>query len=121
VSDRFKAGVPEPPARRTWSYEIPGGLPGRAIRQPVPGAPVQRRGDVYDGRMPPRCLKSCSHNFCIIDRLGHVAKRGHGRKGWSSTGENVWKIKDIQREGVDRPPRRRGESVYAPASRPRPA
>jgi len=96
------------------------GLPGRAIRNPF----LERLfsgGDVYDGECRRGCLKSCSHNFCIIDRLD-MSRSGDTEEGLVFTGENVWKIKDIPsvKELIDRLVAE-AESVYAPASAPAPA
>jgi NAD(P)H-dependent flavin oxidoreductase YrpB (nitropropane dioxygenase family) len=115
VSDRFKQAYLNARKEDVVLIESPVGLPGRAIRNPF----LERLfsgGDVYDGECRRGCLKSCSHNFCIIDRL-EMSRSGETEEGLVFTGENVWRIKDIPsvKELIDRLVAE-AESVYAPAS-----
>jgi len=115
VSDRFKQTYLNARKEDVVLIKSPVGLPGRAIRNPF----LERLfggGDVYDGECRRGCLKSCSHNFCIIDRLD-MSRTGDTEEGLVFAGENVWRIKDIPsvKELIDRLVAE-AESVYAPAS-----
>ena len=120
VSDRFKQAYLNARKEDVVMMKSPVGLPGRAIRNPF----LERLfggGDVYDGECRRGCLKSCSHSFCIIDRLD-MSRNGDTEEGLVFTGENVWRIKDIPsvKELIDRLVAE-AESVYAAASAPTPA
>lgn len=69
----------------------PVGLPGRAVRNPF-------ADKILVGPVPPRgcraCLKSCEHNFCIIDSLIR-AEQGDVENGLIFTGEYIHRIKEI--------------------------
>lgn len=70
----------------------PVGLPGRAVRNPfadkiMVGRPVPPKGCKA-------CLKSCKHNFCIIDSLIR-AEQGDVENGLVFTGEYIHRIKEI--------------------------
>jgi nitronate monooxygenase len=94
--------------------DSPVGLPGRAIRNRFVNR-YFKGGEVFGGECRRGCLKSCSHNFCIIDRLD-MSRHGDVDEGLVFSGENVWKIKDIPtvRELIDRLVAE-AESVYCPA------
>jgi len=119
VSDNFKQTYLNARKEDVVLMKSPVGLPGRAIRNPF----LERLfvgGDVYDGECRRGCLKSCSHSFCIIDRLD-MSRNGSTEEGLVFTGENVWRIKDIPsvKELMDRLVAE-AESVYssAPAAAP---
>lgn len=69
----------------------PVGLPGRAVRNPF-------ADKIMVGPVPPKgckaCLKSCKHNFCIIDSLIR-AEQGDVENGLVFTGEYIHRIKEI--------------------------
>lgn len=69
----------------------PVGLPGRAVRNPF-------ADKIMVGSVPPKgckaCLKSCKHNFCIIDSLIR-AEQGDVENGLVFTGEYIHRIKEI--------------------------
>ena len=69
----------------------PVGLPGRAVRNPF-------ADKIMVGPVPPKgckaCLKSCKHNFCIIDSLIR-AEKGDVENGLVFTGEYIHRIKEI--------------------------
>ena len=69
----------------------PVGLPGRAVRTPF-------ADKIMVGPVPPKgckaCLKSCKHNFCIIDSLIR-AEQGDVENGLVFTGEYIHRIKEI--------------------------
>lgn len=69
----------------------PVGLPGRAVRNPF-------ADKIMAGPVPPKgckaCLKSCKHNFCIIDSLIR-AEQGDVENGLVFTGEYIHRIKEI--------------------------
>jgi len=115
VADAFKRKYLSARQEDVVLIDSPVGLPGRAIRNRF----VERLfggGNVYDGECRRGCLKSCSHNFCIIDRLD-LSRNGDAEEGLVFTGENVWKIKDVPsvRELIDRLVAE-AESVYTPAT-----
>jgi NAD(P)H-dependent flavin oxidoreductase YrpB (nitropropane dioxygenase family) len=115
VSDRFKQTYLNARKEDVVLIQSPVGLPGRAIRNPF----LERffsGGDVYDGECRRGCLKSCSHIFCIIDRLD-LSRGGDTEEGLVFSGENVWRIKDIPsvKELIDRLVAE-AESAYTPAT-----
>jgi len=115
VADNFKKAYLNARKEDVVLIKSPVGLPGRAIRNPF----LERLfsgGDVYDGKCKRLCLKSCSHSFCIIDRLD-MSRNGDAEEGLVFTGENVWRIKDIPgvKELIDRLVAE-AESVYAPVT-----
>lgn len=115
VADSFKRAYLDARKEDVVLIDSPVGLPGRAIRNRF----VDRYfggGEVFGGECRRGCLKSCSHSFCIIDRL-EMSRNGDVDEGLVFSGENVWKIKDIPsvRELIDRLVAE-AESVYAPAS-----
>jgi len=115
VADGFKQAYLNARKEDVVLIDSPVGLPGRAIRNRF----VDRLfggGDVYDGECRRGCLKKCSHNFCVIDRLD-LSRSGDAEEGLVFAGENVWKLKDIPsvRELIDRLVAE-AESVYAPAA-----
>lgn len=69
----------------------PVGLPGRAVRNPF-------ADKIMVSPVPPKgckaCLKSCKHNFCIIDSLIR-AEQGDVENGLVFTGEYIHRIKEI--------------------------
>jgi len=115
VADNFKKAYLNARKEDVVLIKSPVGLPGRAIRNPF----LERLfsgWDVYDGKCKRLCLKSCSHSFCIIDRLD-MSRNGDAEEGLVFTGENVWRIKDIPgvKELIDRLVAE-AESVYAPVT-----
>lgn len=115
VADGFKQAYLNARKEDVVLIDSPVGLPGRAIRNRF----VDRLfggGDVYDGECRRGCLKKCSHNFCVIDRLD-LSRSGDAEEGLVFAGENVWKLKDIPsvRELIDRLVAE-AESVYAPVA-----
>jgi len=115
VADSFKQTYLNARKEDIVLIDSPVGLPGRAIRNRF----LDRYfggGDIYDGKCRRGCLKSCSHSFCIIDRLD-LSRNGDVEEGLVFSGENVWRIKDIPsvKELIDRLVAE-AESVYAPAS-----
>jgi nitronate monooxygenase len=120
VSDRFKQAYLNARKEDVVLMKSPVGMPGRAIRNPFLERLVSG-GEVYDGECRRGCLKSCSHNFCIIDRLD-MSQRGNTEEGLVFTGENVWRIKDIPsvKDLIDRLVAE-AESVYATATATAPA
>jgi NAD(P)H-dependent flavin oxidoreductase YrpB (nitropropane dioxygenase family) len=102
VADSFKRTYLNARKEDVVLIDSPVGLPGRAIRNRF----LDRffgGGKVYDGACRRGCLKSCSHNFCIIDRL-EMSRGGDAEEGLVFAGENVWKLKDIPsvRDLIDR-------------------
>ena len=115
MSDSFKQTYLNARKEDVVLIKSPVGLPGRAIRNPF----LERffsGGDIYDGECRRGCLKSCSHIFCIIDRLD-LSRYGDTEEGLVFSGENVWRIKDIPsvKELIDRLVAE-AESVYVPAT-----
>ncbi len=115
VSDAFKRLYLNARKEDVVLIKSPVGLPGRAIRNPFLEK-LFGGDDVYGGKCKRGCLKSCSHNFCIIDRLD-MSRNGDMEEGLVFTGENVWRIKDIPsvKELIDRLVAE-AESAYAPAA-----
>jgi nitronate monooxygenase len=114
VADSFKRAYLNARKEDVVIIDSPVGLPGRAIRNRF----VDRyfRGEkVFGGECRRGCLKSCSHAFCIVDRLD-MSRDGDAEEGLVFSGEDVWKIKDVPsvRELVDRLVSE-AESVYSPA------
>jgi nitronate monooxygenase len=114
VADGFKQAYLHARKEDIVVMQSPVGLPGRAIRNRF----LERffgGGDVYDGECRRGCLKSCSHSFCIIDRLD-LSRGGDCEEGLVFSGENVWKIADIPsvKDLVARLVAE-AESVYSPA------
>ncbi len=114
VADSFKQAYLNAGKEDVVLMQSPVGLPGRAIRNRFLER-FFRGGDVYDGECRRGCLKSCSHSFCIIDRLD-LSRSGDSEEGLVFVGENVWKITDVPsvRELIDRLVAE-AESAYAPA------
>lgn len=72
--------------------ESPVGLPGQAIRNKFATT-------VLDGTVPPptecdRCLKHCSHRFCLIKALER-AQQGDVETGLVFSGNNMRKVDEI--------------------------
>ncbi|MEW6720893.1 MAG: nitronate monooxygenase family protein [Thermodesulfobacteriota bacterium] len=95
--------------------DSPVGMPGRGIRNRFLDR-YFRGENVYPGECRKGCLKSCSHKFCIVDRLV-MSRDGDVEEGLVFSGENVWKIKDIPsvKDLIDRLVAE-AESVYMPRS-----
>lgn len=70
----------------------PVGLPGRAIRNRFTEALAENRPAEVSSCS--RCLKDCSHIFCINDALVN-ARNGNIDQGLVFSGRNVFKIKEI--------------------------
>jgi len=117
VSDAFKQTYLHARKEDIVLIDSPVGLPGRAIRNRFLDK-FFSGGDVFDGTCRRGCLKSCSHSFCIIDRLD-LSRNGDVEEGLVFSGENVWRIKDIPsvKELVDRLVAE-AESVYTPTPAP---
>ncbi len=93
VADSFKQAYLNARKEDVVIIDSPVGLPGRAIRNRF----LDRYfggGKVYEGKCRGECLKSCSHKFCIVDRLV-MSRDGDVEEGLVFSGENVWRIKDI--------------------------
>ena len=71
----------------------PVGLPGRAIKTPFVKRLLEDEGK-FDIEKCNKCLKKCSHKYCISDRL-KAARDGNIEEGLFFSGENVYKINDI--------------------------
>ncbi len=114
VADGFKRKYLSARKEDVVLIDSPVGMPGRALRNRFVDR-LLSGGQVYDGECDRSCLKKCSHNFCIIDRLD-MARDGDAEEGLVFTGENVWKLKDIPsvRELIERLVAE-AEGVYAPA------
>lgn len=71
--------------------ESPVGLPGRALKSPL----VERliKGNVKTNKCN-KCLKKCSHSFCILTALSD-AQVGNFQNGLFFSGERVNEIKEI--------------------------
>lgn len=72
--------------------ESPVGLPGQAIRNKFAAS-------ILDGTVPPptecdRCLKHCSHKFCLIKALER-AQQGDVETGLVFSGNNMRKVDEI--------------------------
>lgn len=92
VSDEFKQIYLQAGQEDVVIIKSPVGLPGRAIRNAL----VQR---IEAGQSPKpeeclRCLKKCSHDYCIIKALINSTE-GLVDEGVVFCGRNVYKIKDI--------------------------
>ncbi len=92
VSDEFKQIYLQAGQEDVVIIKSPVGLPGRAIRNVL----VQR---IEAGQSPKpeeclRCLKKCSHDYCIIKALINSTE-GLVDEGIVFSGQNVYKIKDI--------------------------
>ncbi len=92
VADEFKQQYLQAQAEDVVIIKSPVGLPGRAIRNTL----VKR---METGQAPKveecvRCLKKCSHDYCIIKALIN-ASEGLVDEGVVFSGQNVYKIKDI--------------------------
>ena len=115
VADAFKLAYLNARKEDVVLIDSPVGLPGRAIRNRFLDRLFSGE-DVYGGECRRGCLKKCSHNFCIIDRLD-MSREGEVDEGLVFSGENVWKIKDIPsvRELIARLVAE-AESMYVPAA-----
>lgn len=92
VADAFKQQYLQASKEDVVIIKSPVGLPGRAIRNAL----VKR---VEAGQAPKpeeclRCLKKCSHDYCIIKALINSTE-GLVDEGVVFSGQNVYKIKDI--------------------------
>jgi len=92
VADEFKQMYLNANADDVIIIESPVGLPGRALRN--------KFTDLLKEGQPPRieecvkCLKKCSHSFCIIRALIN-ASEGRMDSGLVFSGQNVHQIKEI--------------------------
>jgi nitronate monooxygenase len=115
VAESFKRAYLNARKEDVVIIDSPVGLPGRAIRNRFLDRYFSG-AKVYDGKCREGCLKSCSHKFCIVNRLV-MARDGDVDEGLVFSGENVWRIKDVPsvKEVIDRLVAE-AESVYMPAS-----
>ena len=92
ISDKFKSlylGIDE---QDTTIIQSSVGMPARAILTPFSKRILD--GTVETPKSCDRCLKHCSHSFCIIKAL-EAARLGDLENGLFFTGANVAKYRDI--------------------------
>lgn len=92
VADEFKQLYLQAKPEDVVIIKSPVGLPGRALKNSL----VER---IEQGQAPKpeeclRCLKKCSHDYCIIKALINSTE-GRVNDGVVFSGQNVYKIKDI--------------------------
>ncbi|MBU0731102.1 MAG: nitronate monooxygenase [Proteobacteria bacterium] len=93
VADGFKQAMLNASKEDVTLIRSPVGLPGRALKTPF----VKRLLDqenLMTKECKYKCLKKCSHYYCISDRL-NFARKGNLEDGLFFTGENVYKMKEI--------------------------
>ncbi len=91
VADSFKNHYLGAEKEDVVIIESPVGLPGRAIRNTFTDAILRGEKpetDCFD------CLKSCSHQYCILEALEN-SRLGNIDKGIVFSGQNVYKMKEI--------------------------
>lgn len=93
VSDEFKQTFLNAKKEDVTLIRSPVGLPGRAIKTPfvkrlLAGEELTSKECKY------KCLKKCSHYYCISERL-IKAHDGDVEEGLVFSGENVYKMKEI--------------------------
>lgn len=72
--------------------DSPVGYKGRAFLNPF--SKLVLAGEAPKPTVCDRCLKHCTHSFCIIRALSR-AQQGDVETGLVFTGDNMWKIKEI--------------------------
>lgn len=92
VADSFKQTMLKAKPEDITLIKSPVGLPGRAIRN----AFVDRleREDPPKPKKCEKCLRECSHVFCIVEALRN-AQKGDINNGLVFSGQNVTRIKEI--------------------------
>ncbi|MEI7474327.1 MAG: nitronate monooxygenase [bacterium] len=92
VDDKFKKLYMETTEDELILITSPVGLQARAISTPFSRSVVDETVD--KPKKCTKCLKHCSHSFCIINSLDS-ARKGDMEKGLFFAGENLGKYKDI--------------------------
>lgn len=92
VSDKFKQLFLDSPEEDIVLIKSPVGLPARALATTLTKHILE--GSVEKPKTCVKCLKQCSHDFCIIKAL-ESAKSGDMEKGLFFTGANLKKYTDI--------------------------
>ncbi len=91
VDDSFKKHYLGASREDVVLIKSPVGLPGRAIRNKFSEALTLSRESIKNCS---QCLKSCSHDFCILKALEN-SRKGLIDQGLVFSGQNVFKIKEI--------------------------
>lgn len=92
VAEAFKQTMLQSQPEDITLIKSPVGLPGRAIRN----AFVERleRNDPPKPQKCEKCLRECSHSFCIVEALKN-AQKGDITNGLVFSGQNVSRIREI--------------------------
>jgi len=93
VSQKFKETFLKAKEEDIVLVSSPVGMPGRAINTPFVKK-MKRGEDIAAKECKYKCLKKCSHKYCINERLMN-AHRGNVEEGLVFSGANTFKMKEI--------------------------